>query len=207
MQDYINEAINIKDTSDDERPKKKQKKNDEEPNEGNNYGLPKWLNGRDLPKSSEEEQHVMLRKQLKILLTNHPNTDLKYIEDLDHAIDQMSITEIQEKIDNIKLALGMKQPNETAESVLGALGTFVELWTGRKGVKERFMSDPELISALEVYVPDAFRTLSIPLKIGYRLTGHISDLCFNQESFGPKTPSHAAVKTVTPSNESNLNKS
>jgi hypothetical protein len=141
-----------------------------------------WVND-PVPRSSDDQQLFMLKKQLKILWTNHPNINLKFIEDIDARLNAMTIDEIREKIDNFKMALGLRQPNETAQSILGALGTILEVSSGYRNLTQSFLNDSELVSALEVYVPDAMRHISIPIKIAYRLFGHISDAAFNQQYF------------------------
>lgn len=124
--------------------------------------------------SEQEAVRCMLKKELKQLLMDYPNLDIHAVAELDKLMEHLNIEELHAQIDNMRIAIGHSQPLENARSVVGTLAILMQQYTGYHHHHEELISDNELLSALDYFVPSSFYWLSPPLKVLYRLMYHLS---------------------------------
>lgn len=124
--------------------------------------------------SPEDIRHLQLRNELKILITSRPDTNIAELEKLDAYLAGLPMDELERKIANFRIALGTAKPFADAQSVLSTVGHFLERYGGFVDIREKFLADEELVSCVDVYLPNLIRRFSIPVKIMDRITGHLS---------------------------------
>jgi hypothetical protein len=123
-----------------------------------------------------ERQRRSLVKQLKGLLIRNPNINITRGCEIDARLACLSIEDLENLLENIKIELNIIHPNENSKSLLAAGGTALEKFTGYEGyLVEPLVHDEELLGALEDMIPNYYDYFSGPIKVVTRVAKHISE--------------------------------
>lgn len=162
------------------KPKKKKKKPREDSEEEDDSEMTATMNAQD----------SMRRKELKKMMLKYPGLNITEVLKLSAQVDAMSPEEVASYLECSKIQMGMQKPLASAESIVGLMGMIAQRYFPKGGnMYSRFMSDQQLIAAVDEYGPSFGDDITNPLQIIVRACGHISDAVFDQSNFSTPRPS------------------
>jgi hypothetical protein len=153
----------------------------EPPRKKRKTGKDTFMNPNNVQLEPESEELVLKRKELKAIMLRYPDLDLEKITRLHTDICRMHPNDVEILLENSKIEIGLKNPNQNAKSMLSLIGVALHKITGLTGIYKKMESDDSLITALEHYLPDPTSKLSIPMQIVSRISSHIADEMFGAQ--------------------------
>ena len=177
-------------------PKKKRRLNDKEKSKKAEKQKKKKKKHRGDSEEDDDEdsetraamiaQDSMRRKELKKMMLKYPGLNITEVLKLSAQVDSMSPEEVSSYLECSKIQMGMQKPLASAESIVGLMGMVAQRYFPKGGnMYSRFMSDQQLIAAVDEYGPSFGDDITNPLQILVRACGHISDAVFEQSNFSP----------------------
>ena len=161
MDDSIDEAINEPSAAPDseyERPKKRQKITHDAQEE-----------------EVDEEKLHLLRDELIYLKVHHPDLELTRTGQVRKEVEKLSYTQVQQELRSMKTELQVSLPGMNATGFLSGLGLALDRIVGVRGLGDKFLADPKMLSLADYYVPTEYSWMSIPLQLLHRVATHIYD--------------------------------
>jgi hypothetical protein len=122
----------------------------------------------------ERRKRKIISSQIKDLKKKHPEVETNHTDVLDMELAALSTEQLEWRLDNIKIELGLMSPSESARSAVGLVGFVMEHYFGMVGIADKLINDGELISCIESYIPVSFLWLGVPLLTLVRVGNHIS---------------------------------
>jgi len=127
------------------------------------------------PTVDEDKKRHVIASQLKTFIVNHPTIDTSKTDKIDRELSLLSTEELERRLQNTKIVLGISEPNKSAKGFLSVVGFVLEYYMGLRGISERFTSDDELIGCISAYLPESFHWLGVPFLTAAKFGGHLSD--------------------------------
>jgi uncharacterized small protein (DUF1192 family) len=129
-----------------------------------------------MPTVDDDKKRQVLCFQLKDLIINHPHIKgCPKAEIIDQELSLLSTEEMERRLQNMKIEIGVSEPSQAAKGVLGTFGFFLELYFGLRGISQRFINDMELVGCIQAYLPTSFHWLGVPSLAVFKIGSHISD--------------------------------
>lgn len=125
--------------------------------------------------AEEERKRRAVTTEVKELLIKYPDIDTSKAEKLDMQLACLSTDELECKLENIKIQVGVVSPNEKARSIAGVVGFIFEYYLGFRGFTDRLSNDTQLIGCIDAYLPASLHAIGVPLLTLLCLGGHIAD--------------------------------
>lgn len=150
-----------------------------------------------IPNKTEQEERFLIEAKLKPLIAKYPDIDTSRTERIDLELAQLSTEELKKKLQNIQLEIGLLAPNQQAKATVGLASRMIENLYGKRGLYDRLMADDELLTCIQSYLPLEQDWMTVPMVIGHRLAGHVSDMHYSQNNFGPPIPPSNGNSTTT----------
>jgi len=124
------------------------------------------------------------RKELRKIKMKHPNLDISHVLKTTEEIASMSPEEVIHVLESSKITIGLRKPLAEAENIVGLMALMAQRWFKTGGdLYSRFMSDTELIAAVDEFTPRLSEEITGPMGILVRAAGHISDSAYRQNNF------------------------
>ncbi len=164
--DHIDEAIEGISSENDGKRRRFQELGDGMEEEGMQYPF--------LGEDNDDHRNLII-KQLKVLFLENPEIKESHTSKLDVRFARMSTAELKVLLENIKLELRLIHPHENSSSIVGAFGKVLEKYWGYTGIAETLLKDKELLLSIETLIPGFFEHLTIPMKIAYRISHHLTN--------------------------------
>lgn len=199
LDEFLQEADHLESEEDSEEapsppPKKKRKLNNEKSKKKDkkkkNKEKREVYEEDDNDENNEEKDSriandSMRRKELKRMMLKYPGLNIEAILKLSSQVDEMDPKDVITHLECSKIQMGMQKPLASAESIVGLMGMAAQRYFPKSGnLYSRFMSDQQLIAAVDEYGPSLGDDITNPLQILVRACGHISDAVFEQSNFG-----------------------
>lgn len=131
------------------------------------------------------ELDQMRRKELKLILLKHPKLEMKEIMELTDRIANMSPEEVEVTLESAKIEIGLKSPMSSAISFVSMVGLLFGRYFKSPELHTRIMTDTQLLVAVDNFMPTVGEGILGPLQAAVRLLGHVTDIQFEQNNFGP----------------------
>jgi hypothetical protein len=186
MADVINEAVEntkrkAESEAESERPKKKHKKDKSK----KKIDESEQQEGKEPIKLTKEEydKHQIAKKELKSLHLKHTAIDVSEAERIDEYVESLTPEEVRQKIENIRMHIGLESPLGKAENFLGLIAIAVQKALGSSTLYQRIMSDDHIIAAVDYLLPEIRDRFSAPVTLLHRIGVHISDDVHNVNTF------------------------
>jgi hypothetical protein len=128
-----------------------------------------------LPTPDEEKKRRVLTFQLKEHKIKHPNIDTRKSEAIDRELSLLSTEELENRLENVQIELGIANPGKNAKSALSLLGFILEYYLGLVGIANALLNDSEMVGCVDAYLPASFHWLGVPFLFCARLGGHVSN--------------------------------
>lgn len=137
--------------------------------------------------STKEEHDLdqLRRKELKLILLKHPKLEMKEVMELTERIANMSPEEVAVTLESAKIEIGLKSPMSSAISFVSMVGLLLGRYFKSPVLHQRIMSDTQLLVAVDNFMPTIGEGILGPLQAAVRTLGHITDIQFEQNNFGP----------------------
>lgn len=129
----------------------------------------------ELPTPDEERKRRVLCSQLKNYKIKYPNIDTRKSEAIDRELALLPTEELEKRLENVKVEIGIANPNHNAKSALGLVGFFLEYYLGLIGITPNLVADEELVACIDSYLPESFHWLGVPFLFCFRLGSHVSN--------------------------------
>ncbi len=133
-----------------------------------------------------DEQDLLKRKELKIIMLKNPTVDTSKIEKIGDDINRMSKEEVSATLEAMKLQIGLQSPISASQNMVHLGASLIQRWYGSKGLSKRIREDTQLLAAVDQYVPNLADYIVGPLQIVTRLVGHVTDEQYEQNNYGPE---------------------
>lgn len=124
------------------------------------------------------------RKELRKIKLMHPSLDISQVYQVTEEINAMTPQDVVNILESSKVTLGLQRPLAEAENVVGLMALAAQRYfPDCRDLYSRFISDSELIAAVDEFVPRMNEQITGPLGILRRAAGHISDSSSGQNNF------------------------
>lgn len=124
------------------------------------------------------------RKELRKIKMKHPDLDISHVLKTTEEIASMTPEEVINVLESSKVTIGLRKPLAEAENIVGLMALVAQRYFKTGGdLYSRFMSDTELIAAVDEFTPRLSEEITGPMGILVRAAGHISDSSYRQNNF------------------------
>jgi hypothetical protein len=128
----------------------------------------------EVPTPDEDRKRRVLTYQLKEHKIKHPDIDTRKTEQIDRELALLSTEELERRLENVQIELGIANPGQNAKSAIGIIGFLLEYYLGLAGITPKLVADGELIACIDAYLPASFHWLGVPFLFCFRLGDHVS---------------------------------
>lgn len=111
-------------------------------------------------------------KKLKIL---HPDLDLSALIEMDKELQKKSLRELQKEYENMRLAIGLTKPGDSAVGIVGGVGVILGRLTGQADLHHRLVRNKEILCGVDEMFSSYFQYFAPPMKLAYLIGQSILD--------------------------------
>lgn len=126
----------------------------------------------------DSKRFQIAKKELRNLSMRYKNVNVKDIEEIQKGIEKIHPREIENALENMKIAIGISSPDHTAKALVGTIGLFLQRFLKEPSIHSRLMNDDRLLAIMEYVTPSLSDYLTLPLQAFHAIAEHVSDVQF-----------------------------